>query len=139
MASLSQRVVDSLAKSQADYAARLAAGTQPLPPPALTRVLPFLDYTNTQALVAVNVAYLVRARTGGTEGALSPYLRGRARRRLSPVAAWRPPRARARAIGGSRVVHGAARSAPTCERGRRPPRHACAARHWRPLRVDAEQ
>ena len=60
MSSLTQRVVDSLAASHAEYLARLAAGTQPLPPAELTRVLPFLDYTNTQALVAVNVGYLVR-------------------------------------------------------------------------------
>jgi hypothetical protein len=58
-----QRLRESFEESHAAYLARLAAGTQPVPP-ALVRsaaggALRFLDYTDDVALLRVNAAYLV--------------------------------------------------------------------------------
>jgi hypothetical protein len=57
-----QRLRDSFEVSHGAYLARLAAGTQPAPP-ALVRTfgggaLRFLDYTDNEALLRVNAAYL---------------------------------------------------------------------------------
>ena len=55
---------ESLATSRKDYRRRIASGAQPPPPDfvsagALRGPLRFLDYTDDEALVAINAAYLL--------------------------------------------------------------------------------
>lgn len=60
MAALWERITSSAAASHSDYLARISDGRQPAPPVAdLHPYLAFLDYRNTDAIMAVNVAYLV--------------------------------------------------------------------------------
>lgn len=97
------RLVSSFEASQVAYEARLAAGVQPLPSPFWTR-LPFLDYTNTAALLWVNAAYLLLV------AALFVFIRRRGvgfelrnamivRARTALLRAARRPAAAARSIG----------------------------------------
>ena len=60
---MAARLRASFEASHAAYLARLAAGTQPLPPAAVRSVaggaFAFLDYTDDAALARVNAAYLL--------------------------------------------------------------------------------
>lgn len=61
--SMIERVNESFAASHSQYLRRLADGSQP-PPPALVTSTPwlaFLDYRNTEAIVAANLVYLARS------------------------------------------------------------------------------
>jgi len=53
------RFYDSFRASHAEYRRRLASGTQPKPPGWVAGPSRFLDYTDTEALLAVNAAYLL--------------------------------------------------------------------------------
>lgn len=112
------RLAASFAASREAYSLRLADGSQPVPSPAWRQVAPFLDYTDTPALLAVNVAYLV------VVAALTAVMRRRAAgfelRKAMIVRAAAPGAAPPRRRRGPQVGHSAA-GAPQAD-SRRPAR-----------------